>query len=39
MFRVRLQQDVRRRQQPRQPHHRERGHHLRPQPPEDLVAV
>ncbi len=39
MFHVRLQADVRWGQQPRQPHHRERGHHLRPQPPQDLVAV
>lgn len=39
MLRVRLQAAVRRGQQPHQPHHRERGHHLRPQPPQNLVAV
>lgn len=39
MFCVRLQADVRRGQQPAQPHYRERGHHLRPQPPQNLVAV
>ncbi|XP_068995957.1 laminin subunit beta-1b isoform X2 [Embiotoca jacksoni] len=39
MLRVQLPGDVRRQQQPGQPHRRERGHHLRPQPAEDLVAV
>lgn len=39
MFCVRLQGDVRRGEQRHQPHHRERGHHLRPKPPQDLVAV